>query len=70
LHLLHFTAWKKGLKGAYYARSKSVQRADKVSIKAVSSAVQLEMKLPPVVNTHQSEGSSDNNNYDECLACQ
>ena len=27
LHMLHFTAWEKGLKSLYYLRSKSVQRA-------------------------------------------
>ena len=28
LHLIHFTAWKKGVKSLYYCRSKSVQRAE------------------------------------------
>ena len=38
LHMLHWTAWEKGLKSLYYCRSKSVQRAgfagaeDKVEI--------------------------------------
>ena len=31
LHIVHFDAWKKGLKTMYYCRSTSVQRADKVS---------------------------------------
>ncbi|MBA2628836.1 MAG: ribonucleoside-diphosphate reductase subunit alpha, partial [Rickettsiaceae bacterium] len=31
LHEIHFKAWKKGVKSAYYARSTSIQRADKVS---------------------------------------
>ncbi len=31
LHDVHFSAWKKGIKSLYYARSTSIQRADKVS---------------------------------------
>ena len=27
LHMLHWTAWEKGVKSLYYCRSKSVQRA-------------------------------------------
>lgn len=60
LHMLHYLGWKKGLKSFYYSRSKSVQRADKVSDKS-TKAVQLEFALPPV---------SEENKYDECLACQ
>ncbi len=59
LHMLHYTAWKKGIKGMYYCRSKSVQRADSVSDKIDKSSIQLEMKLQPLE-------SAD----DECLACQ
>ena len=33
LSMLHYLAWKKGIKSLYYCRSKSLQRADKVSIK-------------------------------------
>lgn len=76
LHMLHFMAWKKGLKSMYYARSKSIQRADKVSTKSEKSAIQLEMILPPL---HKSKSGSvtagehaaaSNTNYEECLACQ
>src|ERR1700722_6758360 len=28
LHMIHFTAWKRGVKSLYYCRSKSVQRAE------------------------------------------
>jgi ribonucleoside-diphosphate reductase alpha chain len=31
LHHLHYLAWKKGLKSLYYCRSKSLQRAYKIS---------------------------------------
>lgn len=30
LHDIHFSAWKKGIKGLYYCRSASIQRAEKV----------------------------------------
>ncbi len=65
LHLLHFTAWKKGLKSLYYCRSSSLQRADKVSRKV--GEVQLEMSL--LKKKEQPTVQADNN-YDECLACQ
>lgn len=65
LHLLHFNAWKKGLKSLYYCRSSSLQRADKVSRKV--GAVQLEMSL--LKKKDQPSVQADNN-YDECLACQ
>ncbi|MGB3625779.1 MAG: ribonucleoside-diphosphate reductase subunit alpha [Henriciella sp.] len=55
LHMLHWTAWEKGLKSLYYCRSKSVQRAgfagaaDKEKVEG--------MDVPQT-------------DYDECLACQ
>jgi ribonucleoside-diphosphate reductase alpha chain len=71
LHMLHFRAWKKGVKSLYYARSKSLQRADKVSLKHDGSAHQLEMKLiPKLEDNNGSANDSNDNDYDECLACQ
>lgn len=84
LHQIHFMAWKKGIKSLYYARSKSLQRADTVSINIPEEqrAVQLEISLTPkeeenkaVVfnNDNNKDTKKDNNNennYDECLACQ
>lgn len=67
LHLLHFNAWRKGVKSMYYCRSKSLQRADKVSIKSTHSPVQLAMNLQPKKATVANE---EENKYDECLACQ
>jgi ribonucleoside-diphosphate reductase alpha chain len=69
LHMLHYMAWKKGVKSMYYCRSKSIQRADKVSHKAEKTAIQLEMKLTPALSGKK-EAASNSNNYDECLACQ
>ncbi|MEL6324750.1 MAG: ribonucleoside-diphosphate reductase subunit alpha, partial [Pseudomonadota bacterium] len=55
LHMLHWTAWEKGLKSLYYCRSKSVQRAAFAgsTSKGESSAME----------TPQTD-------YEECLACQ
>ncbi|MFN5382634.1 MAG: ribonucleoside-diphosphate reductase subunit alpha [Alphaproteobacteria bacterium] len=73
LHMLHFMAWKKGVKSMYYCRSKSIQRADKVSDRATKEAIQLEMKLPPAMKgmaaVHHQDTEQENK-YDECLACQ
>ena len=69
LHKLHFTAWEKGVKSMYYCRSKSLQRADQVSVKAISDQpMQLSIDLPPAVSNDTA--TSDNDKYDECLACQ
>ncbi|KCZ52783.1 ribonucleoside-diphosphate reductase subunit alpha [Hyphomonas pacifica] len=54
LHMLHWTAWEKGLKSLYYCRSKSVQRA------AFAGSEKAEINHMETPNT----------DYDECLACQ
>ncbi|MGH1421274.1 MAG: ribonucleoside-diphosphate reductase subunit alpha [Hyphomonas sp.] len=54
LHMLHWTAWEKGLKSLYYCRSKSVQRAAFAGSEKIEAT---EMETP-------------NTDYDECLACQ
>ena len=70
LHLIHFTAWKKGVKSLYYCRSKSLQRAE--------SSAGSEHK-PANTQTHPVAANDDlaavattteENKYDECLACQ
>ncbi len=55
LHMLHWTAWERGLKSLYYCRSKSVQRASFAG--ADDKEKVFDMEIP----------STD---YDECLACQ
>lgn len=67
LHMLHFDAWKKGIKSLYYCRSTSMQRAEKVSHKVDGThGLQLEMSLvkksAPVMYQP--------GKYEECLACQ
>ena len=55
LHMLHWTAWERGLKSLYYCRSKSVQRASFAGAADKEKAVGMEMPKT---------------DYDECLACQ
>jgi len=72
LHMLHYLAWKKGVKSLYYCRSKSIQRADKISTKSEKHAVQLEFMLPPKLEgaSANTGGAQETTDYDECLACQ
>ncbi|WP_223158711.1 ribonucleoside-diphosphate reductase subunit alpha [Wolbachia endosymbiont of Pentalonia nigronervosa] len=56
LHRIHMLAWKNGLKSLYYCRSKSMQRADKVSHDIFTKNEILQPKTDI--------------NYDECLSCQ
>ena len=65
LHDVHFMAWNLGVKSLYYARSTSIQRADKVS-HAVQQVVHDIPKEEPVVMAV----AEKEDKYDECLACQ
>ncbi|NUB28902.1 ribonucleoside-diphosphate reductase subunit alpha [Azospirillum brasilense] len=55
LHMLHWTAWEKGLKSLYYCRSKSVQRA--------AFAGKDRAAGPAAMQAPRTD-------YEECLACQ
>ena len=57
LHMLHWTAWEKGVKSLYYCRSKSVQRTA-----FAGSEGKIEGDKPVV--------EASRNDYEECLACQ
>jgi ribonucleoside-diphosphate reductase alpha chain len=72
LHQLHFQAWKKGVKSLYYCRSKSIQRAEVVSDKAVPDGLKdlVASAVLPNVGTVSDGGKGDGPDYDECLACQ
>lgn len=63
LNELHYLAWKRGIKSLYYCRSKSLQRADKISISSDNIKDESKIKLS---STH----SKNTHNYDECLTCQ
>jgi Ribonucleotide reductase, alpha subunit len=54
LHMLHWTAWSRGLKSLYYCRSKSVQRAAFVGKEGRAKA----------------QAAQTRTDYEECLACQ
>ncbi len=56
LHQLHYMAWKRGVKSLYYCRSKSIQRA--------------ESSQTSNNNPTSTALSENDNDYDECLACQ
>ena len=59
LHMLHWSAWEKGVKSLYYCRSKSVQRAAFAG-KEKKPANDMEAAMLAAAPT----------DYDECLACQ
>lgn len=66
LHDIHYKAWKKGIKSAYYARSTSIQRADKVSHLVTQDQSMINLEKSNNVKLEKETGS----NYDECLSCQ
>ncbi|HWM48156.1 MAG TPA: ribonucleoside-diphosphate reductase subunit alpha [Xanthobacteraceae bacterium] len=55
LHMLHWTAFKRGIKSLYYCRSKSVQRAAFAG---------------EVAQRAQVSNEPERTDYEECLACQ
>lgn len=57
LHMLHWTAWERGVKSLYYCRSKSIQRAAYAGSSDKSD----------IVTSMEQAAPTD---YDECLACQ
>ena len=65
LHMIHFSAWKRGIKSLYYLRSLSLQRAEVVSHNKKTTEVPIKGKI--------NEGEQPYGNqldYDECLSCQ
>lgn len=81
LHMLHYHAWKKGVKSLYYCRSTSMQRSDKVSHKVEQEQPTLQMEMSlikkqvgPKGDVHGSVVGGMNEaeppKYEECLACQ
>ncbi len=81
LHDIHWQAWKKGVKSLYYCRSKSIQRAEAVSQKEEVNEISADgimpvpspdaIEIPLAASAPAAEGSTENDNdYEECLACQ
>ncbi|PIZ30289.1 MAG: ribonucleotide-diphosphate reductase subunit alpha, partial [Alphaproteobacteria bacterium CG_4_10_14_0_8_um_filter_53_9] len=65
LHMLHYLAWKKGVKCLYYCRSKSLQRAEVVSMPGVGTKAEARPQIMLAAT-----GTDDADKYAECLACQ
>jgi len=65
LHMLHWSAWERGVKSLYYLRSKSVQRAAFAGAedKAGSDDAEVDPNQPDLFSAARTD-------YDECLACQ
>lgn len=57
LHMLHWTAWEKGIKSLYYCRSKSVQRT---AFAGAEGKDGMDSAMQAAARTE----------YEECLACQ
>lgn len=74
LHDIHYKAWKKGVKSLYYARSTSIQRADKVSQRVSQSQDMLDLEKANsgivAASPTSMDISSGDDKYDECLSCQ
>ena len=60
LHMLHWTAWEKGVKSLYYCRSKSVQRASFAGKDDEAGKSDMELAMEKAAPT----------NYAECISCQ
>ena len=56
LHMLHWTAWEKGMKSLYYCRSKSISRA------GFAGGTETANEAPLT--------ASERTDYEECLSCQ
>ncbi|WP_411816408.1 ribonucleoside-diphosphate reductase subunit alpha [Hyphococcus sp. DH-69] len=62
LHMLHWSAWEKGVKSLYYCRSKSIQRAG-----FANGAKDKDSEKDGMSSMMEAAAPTD---YDECLACQ
>lgn len=59
LHMLHWTAWEKGVKSLYYCRSKSIQRTSFAGKDDAAGKSEMELAMEKAAPT----------NYEECIAC-
>jgi ribonucleoside-diphosphate reductase alpha chain len=65
LHMLHWSAWEKGVKSLYYCRSKSIARAGFANGKKAAANDE-----PPAGGVEAMMAAAAPTDYDECLACQ
>jgi ribonucleoside-diphosphate reductase alpha chain len=68
LHHIHMEAWKKGVKSLYYCRSKSIQRAE--SAASWQRTKDAAIKDAAALREPELTSKSEDNKYEECLACQ
>ncbi|GJL95342.1 MAG: ribonucleoside-diphosphate reductase [Hyphococcus sp.] len=69
LHMLHWSAWEKGVKSLYYCRSKSVQRAGFAGSEKVAEDMAAEPGAENIGVDAMMQAAAPTD-YDECLACQ
>jgi ribonucleoside-diphosphate reductase alpha chain len=70
LHMIHFLAWKKGVKSLYYCRSKSMQRAESAAHVAAQPSQSMPANDDMAQKVQVTPGEEEANKYDECLSCQ
>jgi ribonucleoside-diphosphate reductase alpha chain len=70
LHMIHFTAWKRGVKSLYYCRSKSMQRAESASSLSAQPSQGMPANDDKAKVATISPVDADANKYEECLSCQ
>jgi len=64
LHMLHWSAWERGVKSLYYLRSKSVQRAAFAGAEdKTADGTETDLNQPDLFAAAKTD-------YEECLACQ
>lgn len=79
LHQIHLAAWKQGLKSLYYCRSKSLQRAEVVTVP--SQTAQAGPDTPPSPDAiaiplvagspaGEAEDGAPSKDYEDCLGCE
>ena len=64
LHMIHYMAWKSGVKSLYYCRSKSIQRAES------AASIHDKPAQPMAANDDVVVAVEEPVKYEECLACQ
>ena len=70
LHMLHFTAWKKGVKSLYYCRSKSVQRAESAHAATKHAQDSSDRAASNAAAEANAAEKAEETKYEECLSCQ
>jgi ribonucleoside-diphosphate reductase alpha chain len=69
LHMLHYTAWKNGVKSLYYCRSKSIQRSESATSIEKNKGEPMSSAIAAMEAANDDQVAEDNK-YEECLACQ